>query len=84
MDRLFRQSPVSGNFVGITLTGSSVGGSNQAVVEFDIFFAGSPAPNDTEISSAFYAGLVPVSNTFESGNEISPGTFMLSEFTCTA
>ncbi|XP_022088734.1 LOW QUALITY PROTEIN: uncharacterized protein LOC110978223 [Acanthaster planci] len=82
MDRLFRQSPVSSEFVGIMLTGSSVGGSNQAIVEFDIFFTGTPPPNDTEIASAFYSGLRPVQNEFDSGNEISPGTFMLSLSSC--
>ncbi|XP_022111055.1 hyalin-like [Acanthaster planci] len=42
MDRLFRTSSVSGDFVGITVTGSSVETSDKALIEFVIYFAGSP------------------------------------------
>ncbi|XP_038072761.1 uncharacterized protein LOC119741140 isoform X2 [Patiria miniata] len=82
MDALFRRSSVSSDFAGITLTGSSVETNDKALIQFDIFFTGSPAPNDTQITEAFYAALGPVENQFETGNEIKPGTFMLSFTEC--
>ncbi|XP_038051960.1 uncharacterized protein LOC119724809 isoform X2 [Patiria miniata] len=84
LDRLFRRSSVSSDFVGISLTSTSVGGDDQAIIEFLISFTGTPAPNDTEISAAFYAALVPTSNEFDDGNEVSPNTFMLSLTSCPA
>ena len=80
MDNLFRRSVVSDDFVGIVVTDSLVETSDKALVEFVIYFTGTPAPNDTQVSDAFYAALGPVENQFDTGNQVNPGTFMLSEY----
>ena len=80
MDNLFRSSSASNDFVGIVVTDSLVETNDKALIEFVIYFAGSPAPNDTQISDAFHAALGPVENQFDTGNQINSGTFMLSEY----